>query len=230
MFGRVLVGAITVGLMGMGCGESDPDDPVAPTGGPSVALDELDFAEVALQTPDTPAGFVDFYLGEAVVAEHAATGTFEPTEDKAYSRVRVPTAMLAQLVEQGEPVTWSLCDAAHGIELFHQAVAPIYRAPEGVRANCTPWVQEYDGRMTIRYTSGQPGVFGRVVLHEDVEGRISVGAIMNGRLPADQEACPGDRSVGNSGMALGHVVEDDVPEDEAVPGCVAPDVDGDTGP
>src|SRR5512134_1123873 len=136
-----------LGLLLLGCGSGG-----APQEGNSTdrLVDDLGFYELPLAEPDAPAGFVDFYMGPEVLVEYAATGTFRPSEEKGYSMIRLPESGVDDALRSGEPVTYALCNDSLGIVLFHQTVADVYHAPSPEQVeNCTPWVQKYEGRMTI---------------------------------------------------------------------------------
>lgn len=200
-----------------GCGNESADEP--PRGQREI-VELLGTSEIPVRTSETPEGFVDFFVGQQVLSEYEETGTFVPGPEKRYSRIRVPERMVRAIEGSDGPVVYSLCDGSNGIELMHQAVGPNYVAPAQNETNCTPWVQKVDGRMTIRYRSGQPGVFGRVSVHRNANGTLGAGAMMVGQLPADQEACPGDTSVGNSSMLIGTVAEESAIRDPEVRSCM----------
>lgn len=65
----------------------------------------LGLAELPVKSVEAP-GFVDFFVGEAVLREYAQSDGFVPAADKRYSMIRVPEAML-ELAESdtSSPVT-----------------------------------------------------------------------------------------------------------------------------
>lgn len=108
--------------------------------------------------------------------------------------------------------------------LFRQYTGDVFEAPPADQvANCTPWHQSYDGRRTMRLTSGMRDMAGTAVVFRNEAGHPSVGASMKGILWSDQGACPGDTSRGRGSLSPGRRVDDPHPEDPGVATCVPPD-------
>jgi hypothetical protein len=161
-------------------------------------------------------GYTSFYIGAQVLEEVAATGDFDPRPGVTYSMIRVPQAVVDSVRHPLDSQTLSLCDGENHIDLFHNVLGAFEaEAPDSV--NCTPWVQHYDGRLTVEYTSGQEGVYGFVQVGRLENGNLFASAHMNGLIP---DVCDG--AVGQSSMHLGQL-EGPVPPDEGVvESCVAP--------
>jgi len=203
-------------LVGCESGSARRTAPAGPTYGEW--RDRLGFAEAPVAAPDTPPGFVDFFTGSQVLEAIATDGVFVPSDDVSYSMIRVPDWTVDEALRTQSPVTLSLCDADHGIVLFHQSTGSIYHAdPEG-STNCTPWIQNYEGRTTSEYHGGQQGVFGHAQVGALRNGNLYAGATMEERI---LDAC-GTGAYGNGGMLIGTLQPDPAPDDPLVETCVAP--------
>lgn len=176
------------------------------------------FTELPLASVDAE-GHVDFFLGKDVLAEYLEAGSFLATDEKRYSMIRFPASLVDQAQRLGVTTTWPLCDPTADITLVHNDIGDVYHAPPPDQvANCSPWVEHYDGRLRIEYTSGQPGVYGFAQIGTLPNGNLFAGAVMDGALPS---ACEGDSSITSSFMRLGTFVPNGV--SEVVRNCHAPE-------
>ncbi len=173
--------------------------------------EQLVWRELPLVTADTPAGYVDFYLGKEVSQEIARTGTFVPRGDVSYSMIRVPESIANLATTNPSPVTVSICDVSLGIVLVSYGVCDFCKTDTQGR-NCTPWNEEGDGYMRTVLRSGMPGLLGWVQIGRNEKGEPTAGAVVGGRLPSVCES--GGES--DQGMILGTRQEDRDLEDPLV--------------
>jgi len=172
--------------------------------------------------------FVDFYYGEEVLRQYLSTGDFVPGPDVDYSLFHLPRFMVDAAQGTGAVVTWSLCDAQSGIRVFHQVAGPMWQASVGELRNCTPWVQHYDGRMTIEYQAGQEGVYGFAQVYvyppeqlafDAANSMLSAGVTVQAAMPS---ACGDETDLVRSSLSLGVRLPDDEADDPLLADCVRP--------
>jgi hypothetical protein len=172
--------------------------------------------QVALTTAQTPAGFVDFFSGEAVMDEVARTGTFVPSLAKRYSMIRVPSWMI-DVARSDNPVTVSICDEKLGILVQTNSLGNGYKADDG--RNCTPWIVHGNGSSTTTLVSGQPGLMGAVQVIRDSKGNVGAQAQIGGSLPIGLVCPEMSEATADIGMTLGILDDDGEPDDPLLATC-----------
>lgn len=188
-----------VGLLGCCFGTACSEPGQQPHSG---MFDRVGFSELAVTGDLVPEGYIDFYIGEVVLSEYEATGAFVPEDDKTYSLIRLPSASVESVVEEGDDVTLSLCDPAEDVLLVHNTAASHFHERLDLVEDCTPWSQVGEGFRRYRFVSGQPGVRGVVQVGRNENGFFVAGARMRGAFPS---ACEGRTGVSHGSMIIGTI-------------------------
>ncbi len=145
------------------------------------------YLEFGLVGGDTPAGFVDFYIGDSVRADIIEHGDFIESDDEMFSMIRVPIGAVNEARRDGLAVL-SLCDADSGALVRHQIVSAGFPGPSPGECVATSHVTRYEpGVIRMEVFAGGDGVFGGIVVGLREDGTLTAGAVVHARTPS---ACP----------------------------------------
>lgn len=145
-------------------------------------------------------GNYEFFIGEAVDAQVARTGTYEPELRDWYSRLTFPESVVTQAIASGEPVSLSLCKADNGVQIYDH----VYVGPDRINeylptAGPGGWVDPHyqgtaAGEFIQVYRSGDAGVYGIGQVRQAEDGSLTAGVAAEFYIEFGDE--PGARSGG----------------------------------